>query len=83
VSSEPGLPARRWRPGEPGNPRGRPRGFRALREVLAGNVAVYAQELHELALGRGRHKFEALKLALHYVCGPPSSPAYAERSVHC
>lgn len=38
------------------------------------NVDVYARELHDLAMGTGRPKFEALKLALFYICGPPVAP---------
>jgi len=34
----------------------------------------YARELHDLAMGTGRPKFEALKLALLYICGPPVAP---------
>ena len=71
MSSEFQLPGRPWRPGESGNPGGRPRGLRQLREALGRNVEAYAKELHALAMGNGRHKFEALKLALQYICAAP------------
>ena len=66
-----------WKPGQSGNPQGRPPGLKALRAKLK-SVDAYVTELEGFAFMDAcgdekllRIKFEAVKLGLAYKVGPP------------
>jgi hypothetical protein len=80
VSSEVILPGRPWRPGESGNPGGRPKGIRAFRERFREHQEEYWACLHNLATTSNRQQLEALRLLYAYGLGPPNALTPGEGS---
>jgi hypothetical protein len=69
-----------WKPGQSGNPLGRPKGIKRLRQLLGASIDDYAMALHNLAMTPGKQQTEALKLAFAYLVGPPNALTPAEES---
>ena len=69
-----------FKPGQSGNPGGRPRGIRAFRERFREHHDEYWERLHNLATTADKHQLEALKLLFAYGLGPPSAVPPSEES---
>jgi hypothetical protein len=68
---------RPWKPGQSGNPKGRPRKGRTLTDLIAARLDKerFAEALLEAAYGGD---VPALKLVLAYIDGPPESEEIPE-----
>ncbi len=64
-----------WKPGQSGNPNGRPKS-KVLRALLEPHRRVMvAKLLVIMRSGKDREALEAIKVMLSYTDGPPNSPA--------
>ena len=75
-----GNPSTQFKPGQSGNPSGRPAGLRALRSEFGPRLREYILRLDEWSKERDRIGIEAMRMLVAYLIGPPNALTPSEEA---